>query len=55
MWGEGLSGEGVALVGPFGDEVPEGRIGGEDAVVAVTVDTGRREDLGEPVLNSFST
>jgi hypothetical protein len=44
-----LSGEGVVLVGPFGDEGPQGSVGGEDAVVTVAVDAGWREDLGESV------
>jgi hypothetical protein len=44
-----LSDEGIVLLGPFGDEGSEGRIGGEDAVVAVTVDAGRRQDGGQAV------
>jgi hypothetical protein len=28
-----VSGEGVVVVGPFGDQGPQGRIGGEDAAV----------------------
>ena len=39
----------MVLLGPFGDEGSEGRIGGEDAVVAVTVDAGWRQDRGEPI------
>jgi hypothetical protein len=42
-------GEGVALVGPFGDQAPEGSVGGEDAVVAVAVEVGWGEDRGQPV------
>ena len=44
-----LSGEGVVLLGPGRDQRPQGSVGGEDPVVAVTVDAGRREDLGEAV------
>ena len=44
-----LGGEGVVLVGPLGDQGPEGRIGGEDTMVAVAVDPGWREDLGQAV------
>jgi hypothetical protein len=44
-----LSGEGIILLGPFGDEGPQGRVGGEDAVVAVAVEPGWRKDLGEGI------
>ena len=44
-----LSGQRVVLLGPGGDQRPQGRVGGEDPVVAVAVDAGRREDFGEPV------
>jgi hypothetical protein len=33
----------------LGDEGPQGRIGGEDAVVTVTVDAGRGKDRGQAV------
>jgi hypothetical protein len=42
-----LSDEGVVLVGPLGEEEPQGCVGGKDAVVAVAVDVGWREDVGE--------
>ena len=53
-WGESietgdLSGQGVVLLGPCGDQRSQGSIGGEDAVVPVAVDAGRGEDGGEPV------
>jgi hypothetical protein len=38
-----LSGEGVVLVGPLGDQGPQGRVGGEDPVVAVE---GRKAQRG---------
>ena len=41
--------DGVVLAGEFSDERPQGRIGREDAVVAVTVDSGWGEDCGEAV------
>ena len=44
-----LGGEGVVLVGPFGDQGPQRGIGGKDAVVAMAVDAGRREELGQAV------
>ncbi|MCJ7630600.1 MAG: hypothetical protein MUO50_19670 [Longimicrobiales bacterium] len=44
-----LSPEGVVLVGPLGDQGPQRRIGGKDAVVAVAVDAGRRENLGQTI------
>jgi hypothetical protein len=44
-----LIGEGVVLAGPFGDQRPQRSVGGEDAVVTVTVDTGWREEVGEAV------
>jgi hypothetical protein len=53
-WGESietgdLSGQGVVLLGPCGDQRSQGSIGGEDTVVLVVVDAGRGEDGGEPV------
>ena len=44
-----LSGKSVVLACPLGDQGPRGRIGGEDAVVTVAVEAGRRENLGEAV------
>ena len=44
-----LSGEGVILPGPGRDQRSQRSVGGEDAVVTVTVDAGRREDLGQPI------
>jgi len=43
------NGEGIVLPGPGRDQRPQRSVGGEDAVVSVTVDAGRREDLGQPV------
>ena len=42
----GLSREGIILLGPGGDQRPQGRIGCEDPVVAVAVDSGRGKDGG---------
>jgi len=42
-------GGGIVLVGPSRDEGPEGRIGCEDPVVAVSVNPGRGENGGETV------
>jgi len=50
-----LIGEGVVLAGPFGDQGPQGRVGGEDPVVPVAVDPGRREDLGEAIYTENRT
>jgi len=44
-----LSSEGVSLPGPGRDQRPQPSFGGEGAVAAVTVDAGRRENLGHPV------
>jgi hypothetical protein len=44
-----LSGEGVVLVGPLGDQGPQGRVGGEDPVVAVAMDARRGENLGQAI------
>ena len=44
-----LGGESIVLLGPFGDEGSQGRIGGKDPVVTVTVDAGWREDGGQPI------
>jgi hypothetical protein len=44
-----LNGEGIVLVGPFGDEGPQWSIGGEDPMVSVAVDSGWGEDRGEAV------
>jgi hypothetical protein len=44
-----LGGQGVILLGPGGDQRPQGSIGGKDAVVAVSVDAGWREYLGQAV------
>ena len=50
MWDEVLDGGGgVVLLSPGGDEGPEGRVGGEDAVVAVAVDPGWGREVGETV------
>ena len=46
---EGLDGGGVVLPGPGGDEGLQGCIGCEDAVVAVAVNVGRREEVCETV------
>jgi len=45
----GLKGEGVVVVGPGRDQRSQGRVGSEDAMVAVTVDARWREDGGETV------
>ena len=44
-----LSGEGIVLVGPLGNQGPQGGVGGKDAVVAVAVDPGWGEDLGQTI------
>ena len=44
-----LSGQGIVRPGPFGDEGSQGSVRGEDAVVAMAVNAGRRKDLGQPV------
>jgi len=44
-----LSGEGVVLLGPGCDPRPQGSVGSKDAVVAVTMNAGWREDRGQPV------
>jgi hypothetical protein len=44
-----LSGQGIVLPGPFGDEGSQGRIGSKDTVVSMAMDAGWREDRGEPV------
>jgi hypothetical protein len=44
-----LSGEGIVLLGPFGDEGSQGRIGGKDTVVSVAVDAGWGEDRGQAI------
>ena len=44
-----LSGEGVILLGPGRDQRPQRSVGGKDAMVTVTVDAGRRENLGQAV------
>jgi hypothetical protein len=48
-WTGELSGEGVVLLGPGRDQGPQRSVRGENAVVAVTVDAGRGEDLGQAV------
>jgi len=48
-WTGELSGEGVVLLGPGRDQGPQRCVGGENAVVAVTVDAGRGENLGQAV------
>lgn len=44
-----MGGEGVVLPGPGRDQPSQGRIGGEDAVVAVAVDPGWGKDRGEAI------
>ena len=46
---EDQDGGGVVLPGPCGDKGSQGGIGGEDAVVAVAVNAGRREEVGDAV------
>ena len=48
-WSGDLRGEGVVLLDPGRDQRSQGRVGGEDPVVAVAVEPGRRKDLGQPV------
>jgi hypothetical protein len=44
-----LNEESVVLLGPFGDERSQGRIGGEDPMVAVAMNAGGREDRGQAI------
>jgi hypothetical protein len=44
-----LGGQGVILPGPFGDEGSQGRIGGKDPVVSVTMDAGWGKDRGQAI------
>ena len=44
-----LIGESVVLAGLFGDQGPQGRVGGEGSVIPVPMDPGQREDLGEAI------
>ena len=44
-----LNGQGIVLLAPFSDQRPQGRIGGEDAVRAVTGDPRWREDRGQAI------
>ena len=44
-----VGGEGIILPGLFGDQRSQGRIGGEDAVVAVAMDAGWRKNRGQAV------
>ena len=46
-WTGSLSGQGILLPGPGRDERSQGRIGGEDAMVAVAMDSGWGEDRGQ--------
>ena len=48
-WTGELSGEGVVLLGPGRDQRSERSVGREDPVVAVAMDAGRGEDLGQAV------
>ena len=49
MWAEGLSGQGVILLGPGGDKRPQRSVGGEYPMVAVAMDAGWGEDFGQAV------
>ena len=44
---ESLSGAGVVLLGPSRDQRSQRSIGGEDAMVAVPVDSGWGKERGE--------
>lgn len=46
---EALIGQGVVLLGPGRDQRPQRSIGSEDPMVAVPVEAGRREDLGQAI------
>ena len=50
VWNGVLDGSGsIVLVGPSREERSQGRIGGEDSVVAVAMNPGRGKDGGETV------
>ena len=49
MGPESLSGQGVILLGPGRDQRPQRSVGGEDPMVAVAMDAGWGEDLGQAI------